>query len=248
MTYRTAQIAEIVGVHPNTIRFYERVKLLPPIPRTANGYRVFGDWHLLQLRLLRAAFRAEIISDSLRQEVFEIVTISASGLLEEAIHRTHKYRNHIREEKARAEEAIRIANRILENTAVSNEQPAILHRVDAAVALGITKDILRDWERNGLIDIPRSASGYRTYGCTEMNRLKIIRTLRNAHYSMMSILRMLTRMDRGEKNLGEILNTPGDEEDIVCAADRYCSSLSFAENDAEEMLGILAEMQDMDRD
>ena len=81
-----------------------------------------------------------------------------------------------------------------------------------------------------------------------MDRLKIIRTLRSAHYSMMSILRMLTRMDRGEKNLGEILNTPGEEEDIVCAADRYCSSLSLAENDAEEMLSILAEMQDMNYD
>lgn len=59
-----------------------------------------------------------------------------------------------------------------------------------------------------------------------MNRLKIIRTLRNAHYSMMSILRMLNRMDHGEMNIREVIDTPSEEEDIVCAADRYITALS----------------------
>lgn len=70
-TYKTSQIAELIGVHPNTIRFYEEMKLLPAVPRTENGYRVFNDAHLRQLTLLRKAFHAEIISDRLRQEVYE---------------------------------------------------------------------------------------------------------------------------------------------------------------------------------
>jgi methylated-DNA-protein-cysteine methyltransferase-like protein len=71
--YKTAQIAKLIGVHPNTIRFYEEMQLLPVIPRTESGYRIFNERHLEQLRLLRTAFRAEIISDKLRQEVYEIV-------------------------------------------------------------------------------------------------------------------------------------------------------------------------------
>lgn len=30
--YKTAQIAKIIGVHSNTIRFYEQMQLLPVIP------------------------------------------------------------------------------------------------------------------------------------------------------------------------------------------------------------------------
>jgi len=79
MTYQTAQIAKLIGVHPNTIRFYEGMKLIPVIPRTASGYRIFNDRHLEQLQLLRTAFQAEIISSRLRQEVFEIVKTAAAA-------------------------------------------------------------------------------------------------------------------------------------------------------------------------
>jgi len=63
--YKTAQIAALIGVHPNTIRFYEGMKLLPVIPRTEGGYRIFNDAHLRQLMLLRTAFHTEIIKDRL---------------------------------------------------------------------------------------------------------------------------------------------------------------------------------------
>lgn len=107
MIYKTAQIAKIIGVHPNTIRFYEEMALLPVIPRTESGYRVFNDRHLEQLRLLRAAFRAEIISGRLRQEVLAIVKTAAAGDLDGAYQGARKYLKHLREEKSRAEEAIR---------------------------------------------------------------------------------------------------------------------------------------------
>jgi hypothetical protein len=72
-----------------------------------------------------------------------------------------------------------------------------------------------------------------------MNRLKIIGILRNAHYSMMSILRMLNRLDEGDMNIREAIDTPGEEEDIVRAADRYISALAMAEQDAAEMVDML---------
>ena len=108
--------------------------------------------------------------------------------------------------------------------------------------LDITIDVLRDWERNGLIQVPRDTKGCRRYGPKEMNRLKIIRTLRNAHYSMMSILRMLKQLDQGVTDLKKAIDTPGEDEDIVCAADRYISALYMAEKDAQEMITILGNM------
>lgn len=241
-TYRTTKIAKLIGVHANTIRFYEDMKLLPVIPRTESGYRIFNDSHLSQLRLLRVAFRAEIISSRLRHEAYEIVKTSASGDMKKAYLMTKKYLEHIVEEKARAEEAIAITIDIIENSTKSVKSTIFYGRLQTAQSLGITADVLRDWERNGLIQVPRDSRGNRSYGLEELNRLKIIRTLRNAHYSMMSILRMLKHLDQGDKNIRKRIDTPDEEEDIVCAADRYISALSMAERDAVEMLDMLEAM------
>ena len=243
-TYKTAQIAERIGVHPNTIRFYEEMKLLPVIPRTESGYRIFNERHLEQLRLLRLAFHAEIISARLRQEAYEIVKTAAINDIQGAYQSTQRYLEHIREERTHAEEAITIAQDIIAEIQSSDGAVVFSGRFEVAEFLGITKDVLRDWERNGLIQVPRNSKGHREYGLKELNRLKIIRTLRNAHYSMMSILRMLNRMDQGEVNIREAIDTPGTEEDIVCAADQYITSLSLAEKDAVEMLIILESMKD----
>jgi len=239
MTYKTAQIAKLIGVHPNTIRFYEEMELLPVIPRTKSGYRVFNDNHMEQLQLLRTAFRAEIISSRLRQEVFEIIKTAASGDTEMAYLKTQKYLEHLKEEKAGAEEAIRITLDMIENSDIPDENIVYNGRDVTAGILYITIDVVRDWERNGLIQVPRNSNGNRIYGLKEMNRLKIIRTLRSAHYSMMSILRMLNRLDNGEMNIREVINTPGEDEDIVCAADCYITALNMAEKDALEMMDIL---------
>ena len=50
-TLKTAQIARAVGVHVNTVRLYEARGLLPPVPRAANGYRLFTRRHVEQMRL-----------------------------------------------------------------------------------------------------------------------------------------------------------------------------------------------------
>lgn len=76
-TYRTAEVAAAIGVHPNTIRFYEEQGLLSLIPRLKNGYRVFGETHLLQVKLIRFAFQAEILSSNLRKSAIDIVKTAA---------------------------------------------------------------------------------------------------------------------------------------------------------------------------
>ena len=47
------QAAERSGLTADTIRFYERVRILPAPARRANGYRDYAEEHLLTLRLAR---------------------------------------------------------------------------------------------------------------------------------------------------------------------------------------------------
>ena len=72
-TYTPSRIASAVGIHPNTVRLYERIGFITAPERLANGYRVFTDLHLLQVRLVRAALNVELVQNGLRREVLAIV-------------------------------------------------------------------------------------------------------------------------------------------------------------------------------
>lgn len=43
------------GVHIETIRYYERIKLLPPPPRTAGNQRIYDEAHHKRLSFIRRA-------------------------------------------------------------------------------------------------------------------------------------------------------------------------------------------------
>ncbi len=49
--------AEATGVSAHTLRYYERVEILPPIPRASSGHRVYSEGHaewVLFVKYLRA--------------------------------------------------------------------------------------------------------------------------------------------------------------------------------------------------
>jgi DNA-binding transcriptional MerR regulator len=54
---RVADLARAVGVRTDTIRYYERVGLLPPPARTATGYRDYDTGAVDRLRFIQGAQR-----------------------------------------------------------------------------------------------------------------------------------------------------------------------------------------------
>ncbi|MCI0711757.1 MAG: MerR family transcriptional regulator [Chloroflexi bacterium] len=116
----------------------------------------------------------------------------------------------------------------------------------AADHLGVTIDQLRNWDRNGLLDVPRDPeTGYRQYSASEIGRLRVIRMLRQSGYSMMAILRMMRQFDAGEiEQLREALDTPGENEDIATIADRWLTTLAKQEDRAQAIIQQIALMID----
>lgn len=53
-TYRTAEIAKIIGIHPNTVRLYEELELIPKPQRLSNGCRVYTDEDIQRLKIIRS--------------------------------------------------------------------------------------------------------------------------------------------------------------------------------------------------
>jgi DNA-binding transcriptional MerR regulator len=149
----------------------------------------------------------------------------------------------VRSERAQAD----LAAGLLERWARGEvNEPAIqpLTIGQAAKYLNVSIDVLRNWDRNALIEIPRDPhNGYRRYGAQEISRLRVIRMLSHSGYSLAAILRMLLQLDRGERTgLAQALDTPRPDEDVYVASDRWISTLRDQEQRALAVIALLEEI------
>lgn len=267
-TYTTSQIAKSAGVHPNTVRKYEEWGLIQKPLRKPNGYRIFTDIHLKQIALLRKAFQIEVMQAGLRSRIVNVVKLSAQCKFDEAILLAQEYILIAGREKQNAKEAAEICEELYKNDFQNNankkkhgensggtckdfgtsktEKP-FLKRSEAAAELNLTIDTIRNWEMNGLLKVKRKKNGYRIYDADDINRLKIIRSLRCANYSLSAILRMLNaleyRINKSRTDILKALNTPDENEDIISVCDRLVFSLEKAEENAREVINILNEIK-----
>ena len=247
-TYQTSEVAKIIGIHPNTVRMYESYQLIPKPDRQSNGYRIFTDLHIEQLKLARVLLSVEVLQNGLRKMAMEIIKTSARCDFDGAIRLTESYLKRVRIERRNAEEAILTVRRILNNDPMGTsevETKKLLKRKEAADVLEVTIDTLRNWELNGLLRIKRMQNGYRVYTDEDLQKLKIIRTLRCANYSLASILRMMRALSHDpEVNIRQIINTPKADDDIISACDHLLSSLDDAEKKAMDIRKRLSVMKE----
>lgn len=241
---RTSDLSKAVGVHPNTVRLYEAWGFLPPIPRSPSGYRLFTEAHLDQMRLARMALHGPWPGRNIRKSALLLVRQAASGDLGAALAQADEHLALVQAEQAQAEAAAEFLEQWVEGgpPAMANTAPLLIGQT--ARLLAVTVDMLRNWERNGLLTVPRDPNnGYRRYGPAEIGRLRVIRMLLRAGYSTMAVLRMLLQLDQGRRNgLREVLDTPRPDEDILFASDRWLSTLAEQEQRALDLIAQLQEM------
>ena len=241
-TYKTSEVAKLIEIHPNTVRMYEDLELISKPIRKGNGYRVFTDLHIYQLKLARKAFEVEVLQNGLRKKAIAIVKMSAKQDFDEAIVLTKEYIKSIKKEIDNANEAVDIAGKLMNR--LNYEKDFNLKRKEASELLGISMDTLRNWEMNGLVNIKRKQNGYRIYTYEDIQRLKVIRSLKCGNYSLSAILRMLNKLsEHNEADINEVLNSPNENEDIISVCDKLIISLNLAIQNAEEILEMLYEMK-----
>lgn len=242
----TSDLARAVGIHPNTVRRYAAWGLLPPVQRAKNGYRQFTQQHLDCLRVAHAVYFAPFANRAIRQSGSRIVECAVVDDWGGALERAHAHLTLVRSEQAQAESAALLLERwaagaLGERTGTAAETMSI---GQVARLLDISIDVLRNWERNGFIDVPRDAgNGYRIYGPNEISRLRVIRMLTRAGYSQMALLRMLLQLERGNTtNLRHLLDTPAPDEDVYTASDRWLSALAEQEQIALHIIALVEEI------
>jgi DNA-binding transcriptional MerR regulator len=238
---RTRQVAILCGIHPNTVRQYEAQGFLPRIPRGRNGYRRFAERHVLHVRLTLAAMKSTWLGGAIRRTALDVLRASASGRAADACRLSRDHLALVREERRRAEAAARV----LDSWARGRPRASMGRTVsigEAASLLDATPDMLRNWERNGFLVVPRNPSSrHRQYGEADLQRLAVVRTLRKARFSLMAILRMFRRFDAGERHglsraLSELSVT---EEDLFFSTDRWLVRIREIEKASLSMGRIL---------
>ncbi len=238
----TSEVAKAVGVHPNTVRLYEENGFLPPIPRTVSGYRQFTEAHVDQMRLARLVMDGLWPGPSIRRSAVAMVKQAATGDLGGALEGAYCHLALVQSERAQAESAVKLLQRWAQGTR-TDATTVPLSIGEAAELLGVSRDMLRNWDRNNLLRVPRAPNGYRRYGAAEIGRLRVIRMLSRAGYSIMAILRMLTHLDREQGgDLREVIDTPAPDEDVYTAADRWLTALEEQEWRANDMIALLEGM------
>jgi Predicted transcriptional regulators len=241
--YTTSEVAKTFGIHPNTVRLYEELKLISKPARQENGYRIFTELHIEQFKAARLAFQVEVLQNGLRKKAVEIVKNSAKCDFGKAIELTLSYLSQLNEEKQNAEKAIQITEQILVGKN-EIEQDLYLTRKETADYLHVTIDTLRNWELNGLVTVKRKENGYRVYTGTDIQSLIIIKSLRCANYSLSAILRMLHSLSVNPKvDIRMAIDTTQSGDDIITTCDNLLTSLNHAEANAKEIYALLMEMK-----
>jgi DNA-binding transcriptional MerR regulator len=246
---RTSDIAKALGVHINTVRLYESRGFLPPIPRGKNGYRQYNAIHLEQARLAYLTLSWPYLGS--RSLLIELVKSAAQADFGRAMELAYRYLAQVRVTRTEAEVALEFLERWAAGLA-PDRLPQKLSIGQAATYLNVTVDMLRNWERNGLIAVPRNPSNhYRLYGPAALERARVIYMLVQSGFSLMAILHMLRQVDAGDtNNLRAALELPHSEranEAIEIMADRWLSSLSELEQRALAIIQHLDHMIELVR-
>lgn len=245
--YKTSDIAKKANIHPNTVRFYEQVGLISQPERLENGYRQFTYKHLYQVMILRCIYLDDWPGANIRKASIKIVNAMKVWDLKAARKYTKEYIKVVKQEYGKAKEAIRILRHWSEKD-ITQESQETYNRTETATIIGVTPEALRNWERNHLIDIPRTGKNKtRIYGKKEVDRLRIIYMLRQARYSMSAIHNCLSKIDKGD--IHEALNSLyyPDEQKVVWTGDHWLYVLEKTQEKAKQILKILDEIEEVER-
>ncbi|MGV9680736.1 MerR family transcriptional regulator [Nocardia sp. NPDC003482] len=184
--WRPIDLARLAGVSTQQIRNYVDAAILPPVVRTANGYRRFGPPHAAALRTYQALTPGfgPVVARRIMQEVHRDDLAAALALIDSAHAALHEQRRAV---DATAAALDQVMSEKPSRTGATGE-PGPLPRSglrigEVAARLGVRTSALRVWEAEGLLSPAReSVSGYRTFDAADIRDAHVVAVLRRGNH------------------------------------------------------------------
>jgi len=148
--YKPSELSKIFGLHSNTIRLYEKIGFIAKAEREMNGYRVFSDAHVDQIRICRCIFNHPFMNRQIRMAGNKVIEAAAKCEISSCYLYTKQYINTIQKEIMTAEKTELILKRWVD-TETSPDTGILYNRKQVSELFGTTTEAIRNWERNGLI-------------------------------------------------------------------------------------------------
>jgi len=196
--YRTIDIAREAGVHVNTVRLYEEIGLISGAPRATNGYRIFSEKHLYQTKIARLIVQGIWPGKVIRNSGMKIISAMKGWDLNAAHQYADSYIKTINKERQKALAAIETLEN-WGNSIYASSRGETYSRKQTAAIIGTSPEVLRNWERRGLIKVPQ-ISRKRAYSLLEIERLRVIYVMLQSNYKIAEISERLQLYDKDTIN------------------------------------------------
>ncbi len=258
--FRIGELSQITGVKSGTIRFYEKCGFLAPAQRLPNGYRIFDERHIYQVRICRLVFGG-FVNKRLRKISMELIWAAGKWDLEAYEKAAEDYLQAVQKDIGGTKKAVAV---VLGKTGALKPEDGAgrMHHFDgqtdkpedcsvkdtcskkqAAALVGVTPEAIRNWERNGLLG-QTPPYQKRFYSPWVIERMYVIRLLLDNGYSMMAVKSFFAKFDEGDGQAAvSVLMNPGESETLIYRADRYMETLLHTEEKAKQLCGLLEEMR-----
>ncbi|MEU4313683.1 MerR family transcriptional regulator [Nocardia sp. NPDC024068] len=187
---RTAEVARLSGYSVQQVRNLERDGVLPPVPRTASGYRVYRRSHVWAARAYRALAAGTDPMEA--KTIMRAVRSDEPARLPALFDAAHARLDRERRETAGA----RAAARAIAGEPVGDVRAADTMTIsELAQALGVRTSTLRHWDAVGLVVARRAAPGRaRHYLPGDVRLARLVRALRQAGYGIETLRELIPRL------------------------------------------------------
>lgn len=186
----TATIGRLAGYSAQQVRDLERLGVIPIADRGGNGYRRYGEHHLVALHAYRALAVA-IGPVPARQ----LMPALLRGSIDEAVEKIDNLHASIARGRTQIHEARRALDAIVADAGDVFESRDAMTISELAQALDIRTSALRHWEAEGLVHPDRvTVSRARQYSAPAVAEARIVAALRAGGYRLPPIARILDRL------------------------------------------------------
>lgn len=191
---RTIDVARQSGYSVQQVRDLERLGVIPPAVRAANGYRAYTPAHVHALRAYRGL--AGAVGPVEARRLLARVRTRTLAEAAAAVNALHVRLARERDEALRAQEALR-AIRDEAGTGGAERDSDAMTITELAGALGVRPSTLRFWEQEGLVAPERVTTlRARRYGLAAVRAARVVAALRGSGYGIPAVREIMGSLDR----------------------------------------------------